>query len=356
MFHDMRNKKISGTQLLSMIEEALGKLLPGGWSVSVKPEVRMRNVELDAVLKLRAPDRKTVTFAVEMKSKLEPRDVGRVVEQARASGFQKILIAAPFLGPRTRELLVEAGASYLDATGNVRLVTDKPALFVRTDGATVNPLREERSLISLKGPSSARVIRALCDFLPPYGVRELVNKAGSSLGSTSRVVSFLEREAIVKREGRGRIVSVDWPALVRRWVQDYSFETSHTIRTFLNPRTQTALEKKLRRIKSRYAVTGAQAANLVAPISSVRLTAIFVKSIPAAAKELGLREIDAGANVVLAEPFDPVVFERTWSKGGIVYAALSQVVADLMTSPGRGPSEAEALMRWMGEHGDDWQA
>jgi hypothetical protein len=196
----------------------------------------------------------------------------------------------------------------------------------------------------------------LCDFLPPYGVRELVEKAGSSLGSTSRVATFLEREAIVKREGRGRVVDVDWAALLRRWAQDYTLETSNTLKTYLNPRTQAALKKRLRKLKSDYAVTGAQAANLKAPISSVRLMTIFVKNIPEAVRELGLREIDTGANVILAEPFDAVVFERTWTKGGIVYAALSQVAADLLTSPGRGPSEAEALIRWMGEHENEWRS
>jgi hypothetical protein len=351
----MRKAKISGTELLYVIEETLAKVLPDGWRVSIKPEVRLRNVVLDAILKLRTPDRKAATFAVEIKHKLEPRDARTVVEQVRKSGLQSVLLAAPFLSPRTRELLTEAGASYLDATGNVRLALDRPALFVLTAGATANPWREERPLISLKGPSSARVIRALCDFVPPYGVRELVARAGSSLGSTSRVVSFLEREAIVKREGSGRVVDVDWPALMRRWVQDYGFETSHTVRTFLNPRSQADLERRLKKLGRCYAVTGAQAANRVAPIAAIRLMTVFVNNIPATAEELGLREIDAGANVVLAEPFDPVVFERTWSRDSIVYAALSQVAADLMTSPGRGPAEAEALMRWMGEHEDDWR-
>ena len=138
-------------------------------------------------------------------------------------------------------------------------------------------------------------------------------------------------------------------------MQDYAFETSHTLRTFLNPRSQADLEKRLKKLGSRYAVTGAQAANQVAPIAAVRLMTVFVDKIPTAAEELGLREIDVGANVVLAEPFDRVVFERSWSEGGIVYAAFSQVAADLMTSPGRGPAEAEALMRWMGEHEDDWR-
>jgi hypothetical protein len=60
-------------------------------------------------------------------------------------------------------------------------------------------------------------------------------------------------------------------------------------------------------------------------------------------------------NVVLARPFDDVVSERTAARDGVSVAALSQVVADLLTSPGRGPNEAEALMTWMTEHEDVWR-
>jgi len=58
--------------------------------------------------------------------------------------------------------------------------------------------------------------------------------------------------------------------------------------------------------------------------------------------------------VWLLEPFDTVVFERTQSlsfgpepQTSIVAASPSQVVADLMTSPGRGPQEADALVERM---------
>ena len=63
-----------------------------------------------------------------------------------------------------------------------------------------------------------------------------------------------------------------------------------------------------------------------------------------------------GANVALFTPFDDVVFERTSVKKGIAVAALSQIAVDLMTSPGRGPNEAEALMQWMQENEDAWRA
>ena len=53
---------------------------------------------------------------------------------------------------------------------------------------------------------------------------------------------------------------------------------------------------------------------------------------------------------------DDIVFERTSTKGGVTVAALSQVAADLLTSPGRGPNEAEALMDWMQQNEGAWRA
>ena len=81
---------------------------------------------------------------------------------------------------------------------------------------------------------------------------------------------------------------------------------------------------------------------------------IYVEDAERAARELELAPTEAGANVWLLEPYDPVVFERTQSlpfgmepQTSIVAASPSQVVADLMTSPGRGPQEAEALVERM---------
>ncbi len=51
-----------------------------------------------------------------------------------------------------------------------------------------------------------------------------------------------------------------------------------------------------------------------------------------------------------------VVYEPTSKKTGITIAAFSQVAGDLLTSPGRGPNEAEALMEWLREREDAWRA
>jgi hypothetical protein len=75
-----------------------------------------------------------------------------------------------------------------------------------------------------------------------------------------------------------------------------------------------------------------------------------------AERDFDLRPTDAVANVALFILFDAVVFERTSKKGGITIAALSQVAADLLAIPGRGPNEAEALVTWMSQNEDAWRA
>ena len=44
------------------------------------------------------------------------------------------------------------------------------------------------------------------------------------------------------------------------------------------------------------------------------------------------------------------------ARDGLVLANPSQVAADLMISPGRGPAEAVALVGWMKEHEDVWRS
>ena len=48
--------------------------------------------------------------------------------------------------------------------------------------------------------------------------------------------------------------------------------------------------------------------------------------------------------MMLLVPFDNVVFERTWKDGGLTLVTPSQAAVDLLTSPGRAPSEAEAIL------------
>jgi len=71
---------------------------------------------------------------------------------------------------------------------------------------------------------------------------------------------------------------------------------------------------------------------------------LYVENVESAGAALKLRPAETGANVMLLSPFDDVVFERSWKDGGLTFVAASQAAVDLLTSPGRAPSEAEAIL------------
>jgi len=363
----------SERELLASLEAILSDRMPDGWSVSVDREPPGRTPgqwRPDALLVVEAPNKAKARLAVEVRASLYPRDAyalsselgslwlrppvpkGRIPTVNDVDG---VLVLSRFLTERTRSMLENLGFSYADATGNLRIATRVPPFFIEISGADANPWAEDRPLRSLRGPASTRVVRALLDFRPPYPLRLLAEMAKLPLGSASRVVSLLVSEALVDRTGRGPIEGVDWKGLLQRWSQDYSLLEANRAKFFLEPRGPKALEARLPELKGPCAVTGSLAASRRAEVAPAALAAVYVRNIDKAASGLGLRAAPSGGNVVLLEPLADVAFERTWDQDGITYAALPQVAVDLMTSPGRGPAEAEALIGWMEENEGAWR-
>ena len=370
----MRNDDTSGTKLLSTVARDIRGRLPSRWSllnsgeeVRVSPGIGRTRV-IDAILEIRDPQGLSTPIVVDVKgTPVEPNRVGFAVEtlrelaqllseEDRKLAAPVLMMLSPFFSPLARERLVAAGISYADSTGNLRLSADKPAVFIETQGQDKNPFRENRSLQSLKGSRAARAVRSFLDYRPPFGTRELAGETQNALATLSRVSDLLVREAIIVRDGpRGRIISVDWETLVRRWAMDYDFAKANTLTTYLEPRGPSVLFDRLREADFRYAVTGSFAAVRLAPVAEPRLVTLYADDPEGAAAQLGLRPAETGGNVVLARPFDPVVFERAESADGIAYARVTQVLLDLMTGPGRGPAEAEGLQEWMRENEETWK-
>lgn len=296
---------------------------------------------------------------VEIKTQLEPKNAAALAERLRSCvrnfGGEAIpLVAAPFLSVSARERLRELGISYADATGNVRVIASRPALFIETCGAQRNPNREQRQAHSLKGAKAGRIVRALCDARPPFAVRKLAQAAGIDPGYVSRILAFLDNEELIRREPRGPVIEVRWRKLIERWARDYSFLESNRVVSYLEPRGLADFPPRLAAAR-RIAVTGSYAVSAIAPIAPARLLAAYVESPEETARRLGLIPADSGANVLLAEPYDAVVFERVEDRGGMPCVALSQAAVDLLTSPGRAPAEAQALLGWMEANEPAWR-
>lgn len=342
--------------MISEAIQSLGRRLPPSWRVTTLGDEESARRSVDAVFTLSAPDGTALTCVVEAKSRIEPRDVPSLATQFRSDTGAIPIIISTFLSPRTRERLEAVGLNYLDLAGNIRLVADRPGLFMYERSADKNPWREERPARSLKGAKAGRIVRALCDLLPPLGVRGLAKKAGANPGYVSRTLALLDREDLIRRSPRGPITYMDWQGLIRRWAQDYSLLEPKRTGSYLEPRGFPILIEKLAKVDFRYAVTGSFVASKIAPVASPRLLICYVDDRRRAAEYLDLRPTEVGANVILVQPFDPVVYERSWEREGLKFAALSQVAVDLETSPGRGPAEADALMKWMADNENAWRS
>ena len=348
-----RNMAVPGNKLIREGVGMLQRRLPPGWMTgATREDVRPRGH--DAILDLISPDGRRGAIALEAKASLDPRRA-RAMEASPRDDVGALVVVAPYLSESTRAQLREAKLGYIDLTGNVRIVIREPGIYIETQGATENPEREARPARSLRGPKAGRIVRALVDYKTPPRVRELAQATGIDAGYVSRVLAFLEAEALITRVGYGRLQSVDWKALLQRWAQEAPLDSRAAVQTYLEPRGLSALTEKFKLLDDRYAVTGSLAAALWAPAAGTRLAAIWVRDPAAVAKTLSLRETDAGANVLLLEPVDDNVFERGVERDGIQYVSPSQAVADLLTSPGRGPAEADVLMTWMQSNEDKWR-
>lgn len=348
-------------QAVAWLEERL----PRGWSVEGSPT---RSLDLsvspeNGKISLRGPNGTITTVAVEEKQSISPRGVVDLLPQVRTArnmgAHLPLLVVAPWISKRTQELLAEQDLSYIDLTGNALLRIDNPPFYLQTEGSARNPAPKERGRAQLRGAKAARLIRLLADVRPPYGVGELAEATGLAPGYVSRLLDALYREALIERSPRGPVESVDLTGLLRRWASSYDvFETNGT-QAFIAPSGVDELLMTLREkatIGAELTITGSVAASRLAPVTAPAMLLAYCDSPAEAAAGLGLLRADEGANVILLQPFDPVVWERSSSEKGLRFASPSQVTVDCLTGNGRMPAEGEALLGWMQANEPEWRA
>lgn len=335
--------------------------LPEGWVTRVCQATPAGRGKPDFALEVVAPNGEVVTLLFEVKTSLESRHVPDLAE--RLTAVQEAVpgskggVMAPYLASPVRKRLTEAGLTYVDVTGNLRVVSARPGLFISDRGADHDPWRGPgRPRATLKGAPAARMVRTLVDISGRWTVRELTETAMVSTGAAYRVVNYLDREGLIDRQPGGEVVVPDWAELLRRWSGDYSFTGNTRVSRWIAPRGLPDLLSRCASSGARYAVTGTIAAAQWAAYAPARSAMIYVSDATKAADAWGLRPAEAGANTILGEPEVDVVFARTKNDArGLTVAAPAQVVVDLMTGPGRNPSEAEELLQWMRANESFWR-
>ncbi len=356
----MRNDAGPETLLLEDAIRQVRELLPRAWTANLTDGAAP--YAGDVLLSVRGPAGVGVTYRVEAK-RASGRSLADTVaalrERQRETGFP-VLFVADYIGPATRRALAQAGISYVDATGWVRLVSDDPLILLMGEGAERSPRApESAAVVRLNGVATSRVIRALSEVEVPVGVRELASVAQVSPGSVSKLLVTLAAEGIVDRDARGALTGVRRRSLLRRWVQDYGYATTNPgLGYWLAPRGLAQVTDRLAKQEG-VAVTGSAAARRLLPpdatsVVPLRLFALYAASPRRLAEQLGLVEADAAtANAVIVAPQDQRILPQAGEPVALAPTAL--VLADLLTLPGRSDAEAEQLMDALAATDPSWK-
>ena len=324
----------------------LRALVPDDWNVTVAHRQPDRGV-----VSIAADDGTEATASVVTRHRLEPRDIGRLPIPEGPT-----IVSAKWLSPRSRELLHDAQIGFLDHTGNVEIRLRKPALCIRTEGSLNDPNPKPVTGPTLRGRRVWALMRTLIEVAPPYTAGELASALGIDNGYVSRVLQTLADEQLMSRRPRGPVTEVQWEPLLRQLATTYSLFDSNETSTWVaaagpDQMPRDAIASKARR----WAVTGSFVASSIAPVAAPEVAVVFTDDPERFAKIVRLLPTKIGANVILAKPYDPIVFQRGWPNAEVPSVSVAQLAIDLLTGNGRMPAEGEAMIAWMRRDPSRWQ-
>jgi len=369
LLSEMNNNAPSDNVVLRHAVEQIQRCLPSHWATNVATKT---NDVAAARLTIKTPAGATAALAIGARRQLDPRLVPEVAGALRTAAADAFVVIAPFLGACTRERLAEEGIGYVDLVGNMRLVLDRPTVFISSRGDERSPWAVPRASRSLHAPKACRIVRALADGTfesgtlkgfpnppamvrgeqsspaphAPFGVRQLAAVAGTDPGYVSRLLDLFHREELIEREPRGPVAAVHLARLIRRWAEDYRFGEAHRFVALAHPYGVPGALARLRDAQVPHALTARAGAAALSGTALPGAVAAYVDNPERVAAIVGAEPADAGAgaNLLLIDPFDPFVFEGTWEASGLRYAARAQIMADLLGSPPPGPAQAASLL------------
>lgn len=339
-------RETSPSQVEERLRTILGEvpfLRPKGW----KREVQLNGKRVDLLVDATA-GRERWRLLVEVKGSGEPRLIRGAIQQLRAylSGAKTYgVLAAPYMGPRSREILKEEGFGFVDLAGNCRLSFGQ--VFIERLGF-LNPKIERRSLRNLFTPKAGRVLRVLLeDAKRSWQVQAMAREARVSLGLAFKVKQRLLDLEFARAEDKG--VRLFKPEdLLRQWAENYSCSKSAGLDFFVPgelPLSEEALADYCRKSKISYAFTLFSGAARVAPFARYsRGFAYAATDTTKLGEALGWKPVPSGANFTVLTPFDEGLLYFAREVNGEKVVNDVQLYLDLAGYKGRGEEAAAFIL------------
>ena len=338
-----------------------------GWLRELIPEVQILEscadaevgrIRVDCLVKVKIGD-SAKTLIVESKSKGEPKylfnAIGQLLIAQKRLPTAYLLVLVPSLSKEGKALLRDAGIGYLTLEGDA-FIRFKGVLVERSAG----PLRNER----MSGASSrertlpfpysskaSRVVRTLLERpKEQWTVRALAEASKVAFRTALRTIDYLDEKRYVQKQ-RGAILLANGKGLLDAWAGEYRFETAnklhfcHSLAANFEA-MRGSLSSLPESVKDDYRLTMFAGSSLVAAYSRFNTVHLYIRGdLDGWLKRLDLQQVESGANVVLAEPFDDGVFDYPQAKKGVNIVANSQLYLDLFNLHDRAREQAEFLYK-----------
>jgi DNA-binding transcriptional ArsR family regulator len=358
----MGNSTIEET-LIQTLAGRLRGLLPSTWVVEV---LTAPAGPVGATIVLNGPRGVlgVLDVAVKRWTTAPTSAVTGVLAGVRARSANPLLLMTDFTNRPLREACEELGINYLDASGWAFIKMDDPPIYIRAEGAERPQPRLASEVTRLNGIAVGRILRALLEIRPPIGVRELAQRASvKSPGSVSKLLPTLGSAGAIERDQGGQIVTIKRRALLQRWTQDYSFLNGNgVVLDYLAPRGLAPVLERLSQSPN-VCVTGAFAGNdylrvQTVPVVPATRLSLYSTNPRQLAQDLDLVRMDRqSSNVVMTVPRDSELLASPEQRGSnLPLAPLPQVLADLLTLPGRESLLADQLMDQLAESDELWRS
>lgn len=337
------------SELRKTLEDALIRILPDGWRMTLRAEDGAGESRIDAYLDLTSPTGERIGACVEFKARAEPAEVVRLVPWLQQCG--SAILVSPEFGLRARDILSGAGISWLEPGGDCRIALGSLFIERLTRGPRRRPAGapETRYVADLFSGGPLRAVRwLLIEPQRSWKLEDMASRTGLTVGFVSRVFKTLARDAYMDR-ARGDNRVRDRDALLDAWASAPRPKDAVSERVVTVSGTEDLLQViRDSSTTTRYAITAEAAADRIAPFARYSRIEMYVDDVAGWDRSLGLTPVPRGGNLVLIQSSDAGVFDGALERDGLQLVSRPQIYVDLARRGGAA-AEGAAFMRERGE-------
>lgn len=292
-----------------------------------------------------------IGFLIEMKSNGEKRFVNLFMRKAAMySGEQCLVFMAPYFSEESAKALKDGKFSYMDLSGNCHILTRRIFLYVSGQANKYIIKKEKKNYLTKSSGAASAIIRTMLNEpQKQWQVTSLARESGRAMGTVSNVKSFLrDKDWIDEDTTEFKLQNIK--ELLYAWAKDYHGRDARSY-GYYSLEAIPELEQEISKWSATHdngaVLGGFSAAARYAPVVRYKKVDVYVEPqfFDEFIKDLDLRPVNSGANVVITIPHDetPCMYARMLH--GSYVTSPTQTVLDLLGNAGRGDEAADAIIR-----------